>query len=169
MREKPISIRFERTEKKHAARFLASVPLQDLLLVRNKKTSLDLATRKAASHYERLVDTCVLIIDRIRRQQPVFNLVDAKEMWMLGDAIHWFAGVLKKTGFCLDGLYEHLGRDLGISRSLIEKVIIFRTYLQNPRVIPDDVRWKEVRDAPRRAAVAFQKSGVGKNRGNIER
>lgn len=158
MKKKPIPIKFQKNERKGEAKFVASVSLKDFLARKDEQTDLDLEVKKAADQYQELVDNCRSIIDRIQKQKKILNRVSVKEMWRLGDAIHNFAGLLRKVGFCLDGLYEHLSRDLDIRRSLIEKVIIFRSYLKNPGLIPDNILWKEVWQAPRRVAVSLQKT-----------
>jgi len=78
-------------------------------------------------------------------------------MWDLGDQIHRFNNTLKRDGFYLNGLYEHLVRDLQVSRDLLKKVITFRSYFPNSKLIPNDMVWKEVRYAPRKNAEELMK------------
>ena len=48
---------------------------------------------------------------------------------------------LSKIDLQIDNTYYHLVRDLGVNRKWLEKVVIFRRYIQQIELIPETAIW----------------------------
>lgn len=157
MNKKLISIEFHRNKDKGGFEFTSSVSLQDFVENGTRRNNLSSQTKKAAVNYNRFIKQCKIIIDRIKRGDSI-NQASLKDMWSLGNKIRSFTNSLKKDGFYLNGLYEHLMRDLQVSRNLLEKVVVFRSYFSDRSLIPNNMAWREIRYAPRRNAEKLKKT-----------
>lgn len=157
MSSKLISIEFHRNKDKCESKFTGSVSLQDFVTNGIRRNNLSSQTKKAAANYEKFIQECEIITDRVKRGDSI-NQASLKDMWSLGNKIHRFTNSLKKDGFYLNGLYEHSTRDLQINRNLLEKVVVFRSYFSNRSLIPNDMVWGEIRDAPRKNAEKLKKT-----------
>ena len=157
MNKKLISIEFHKNKDKGGAEFTGSVSLQDFMENGTKKNTLSSQTKKAAANYERFINECKIIIGRIKGGDSI-NQASLKVMWSFGDTIHSFINALRQHGFCLNGLYEHLMRDLHVSRDLLEKVVIFRSYFSDRSLIPNNMVWREIRHAVRSNAEKLEKT-----------
>ncbi len=157
MNKKLISIEFHRNKDKGGSEFTGSVSLQDFMKNGTGRNSLSNQTKKAAANYERLTKECKIIIDRVKSGDSI-NQASLKDMWSLGSKIRSFANSLKKDGFYLNGLYEHLVRDLQVSRNLLEKVVVFRSYFSDHSLIPNNMVWREIRYAVRRNAEKLEET-----------
>jgi hypothetical protein len=71
--------------------------------------------------------------DRIR--------IPARLIWQIGDAIFRLNDDLLKIDLQIDNTYYHLVRDLGVNRKWLEKVVIFRRYIQHKELIPETATW----------------------------
>lgn len=157
MNKKLISIEFHRNKNKGGAEFTGSVLLQDFVENGTTRNNLSSQTKKAATNYQRFIKECKIITDRIKRGVSI-NQASLKDMWSLGNKIHRFTNSLRKDGFYLNGLYEHSTRDLQVSRNLLEKVVVFRSYFLNRSLIPNNMAWREIRYAPRKNAEKLEKA-----------
>jgi hypothetical protein len=92
------------------------------------------------------------IVSEIQALRSVHKLTPARTIWKLGDAVFELTDKLRRLSLEIDGLYDHLTRDLGVKRMWVEKVIIFRRYIPDKKLIPRSVSWGPCRDAPRAAA-----------------
>ena len=161
MNKKLISIEFHRNKDKGGAEFTGSVSLQDFMENGTKKNNLSSQTKKTAANYERFIKKCKIIIDRIKGGDSI-NQASLKDVWSLGNKIRSFTNRLKKDGFYLNGLYEHLVRDLQVSRDLLKRTVIFRSYFLNRSLIPSNMVWREMRDTPRKNAEELKKRLLNK-------
>jgi len=161
MNKKLISIEFHKNKDKGEFKFTGSVSLQDFMENGIRRNNLSSQTKKAAANYEKFIQECKIIIDRIKRGDSI-NRASLKDMWSLGNKIHRFTNSLKKDGFYLNGLYEHSTRDLQVSRNLLEKVVIFRSYFPNRSLISNNMLWREIRYAPRKNAEKLKKTLLNK-------
>lgn len=157
MNKKLISIEFHRNKNKGGAEFTGSVSLQDFVENGIRRNNLSSQTKKAATNYQKFIQECKIIIDRVKRGVSI-NQASLKDMWSLGNKIRRFTNGLEKHGFYLNGLYEHLMRDLQVSRDLLEKVIIFRSYFSDRSLIPNNMVWREIRDAVRTNAEKLERT-----------
>jgi len=161
MKKKLISIGFHKNKDKGQPTFIGSVSLQDFMENGIRRNNLSSQTKKAAVNYEKFIQECKVIIDKIKKGASI-NQAFLRDMWSLGSKIRSFTNSLKKDGFYLNGLYEHLTRDLQVSRNLLEKVVIFRSYFSNRSLIPNNMLWREIRYAPRKNAEKLKKTLLNK-------
>ena len=76
----------------------------------------------------------------------------ARFIWRLGNTIFQLVDDLQKDGFQLDGVYEHLSRDLVVKRKWLEKVIILRRYISKEDLIPETLNWGKCEKGTRKIA-----------------
>jgi hypothetical protein len=67
--------------------------------------------------------------------------VSARLIWELGDKIFSLRYDLMEIGLQLDGVYDHLFRDLNVKTKWLEKVVILRRYLTKKELIPESLNW----------------------------
>jgi len=161
MNKNLISIEFHKNKDKNKPKFIGSISLQEFMENGIRTNNLNSQIKKAAVRYEKFMQECKTIINKIKKRDSI-NQAPLKDMWNLGNKIHRFMRSLKKDGFYLNGLYEHLVRDLQVSRDLLERVIIFRSHFTNHTLISNDMLWREVRDAPRKNAEKLKKRLLNK-------
>jgi len=147
MNKNLVSIEFHPDDTGGQLKFVGSVSLQELITRDETQISLSSRTKRASKKYEQCLTQCRRILSRIERYSSV-NQAPLRNMWSLGDKIHRLAKSLQKDGFYLNGLYDHLTRDLNVSRDLLERVVVFRSHLENRSLIPENMIWKDVRYAP---------------------
>jgi len=114
---------------------------------------------KATEIYEYGLTKMASIIDIIKTARANRKLVPARKIWQLGNAIFKFLDELEELGLEIDGIYDHLTRDLGVKRKWLEKVIIFRRYLPYIKMIPESLNWGRCEKGTRRVAERL-KSGL---------
>ena len=108
--------------------------------------------RDAAAVYQLLVGhmrSAVGGIDALRRTHTP---VPARAVWQLGDLIFRLTRELADLHLQLDGVYEHLTRELGVKRKWLEKVIILRRYIDDVSVIPESLNWGRLEKGTARRA-----------------
>jgi hypothetical protein len=118
----------------------------------NSKKDLAPLLAKASDTYENAIRKMTSLIAEIEAARANRKLVSAHEVWELGDVIFTLRADLEGLGLQLDGVYDHLIRDLGVKRKWLEKVIIFRRCLPDKQLIPVSLNWARCRSTPRRAA-----------------
>lgn len=67
--------------------------------------------------------------------------ITAKQIWILGNYIFELINKLELIQLQIDGIYNHLERDLGVKRKWLEKVIILRRYVSSSNMVPENLRW----------------------------
>ena len=97
----------------------------------------------------------ISIIENYRKNRI---LIPALQIWELGDTIFKLVEDLKNLGLQLNGLYNHLTRDLGVKKKWLEKVIIFRRHIPNKEIIPEDLNWGKCEKGTRRVAEEIRKN-----------
>jgi hypothetical protein len=117
----------------------------------------EIVLEKAARVYENWVMRMRSLIVEIENFRVNRKIIPARKIWQLGDAIFRLIEDLKSLSLQIDGVYDHLMRDLGVKRMWLEKVIIFRRYLPEQDVIPESLNWGRCRNEPRRAAEKLRK------------
>jgi hypothetical protein len=83
--------------------------------------------------------------------------VPARKVWQLGNLIFELVNELNRLSLQIDGIYDHLERDLNVKRKWLEKVIIFRRYIPEERMIPENLNWGKCEKGTRRIAEMIQK------------
>ena len=147
MNKNLVSIEFHPDDTGGQSKFVGSVSLQELITRDETQISLSSRTKRASKKYEQCLTQCKRILSRIGRYSSA-NQAPLRNMWSLGDKIHRLAKSLQKDGFYLNGLYDHLTRDLNVSRDLLERIVVFQSHLENRNLIPENMIWKDVRYAP---------------------
>ena len=108
--------------------------------------------RKAAELYEYSIAKMRSLVEEIQNFRDNRKLLPARKVWQLGNAVFELQDNLFQLSLQLDGLYDHLVRDLGVKRKWLEKVIIFRRYLPDENAIPQSLNWGRCEKGTRRAA-----------------
>lgn len=117
----------------------------------------ELQLKKAINIYSNSLMNMNIILDEINVFRKSRKLLPARKVWQLGDAIFKLQYNLSKLFFQLDGVYDHLVRDLGVKRKWLEKVIIFRRYLPDEHSIPQSLNWGRCEKGTRRVAEKLRK------------
>ena len=135
-------------------RFTAFLPIEELI-----SSQMDLAEvlNEASLIYGHSVTKMRSLVTEIESLRLNHKLVPARKIWQLGDAIFELKDNLEKLSLQIDGLYNHLVRDLHVKRKWLEKVVIFRRYLPNQEVIPELLNWGRCEKGTRRIAENIQK------------
>ena len=134
--------------------FRAFLPMEELLL---GDDDLEFKLKEALKVYQRSIVKMRNLVKEIQTFRDNRKLLPARKMWQLGDAIFKLQHDLNKVSLQLDGLYDHLVRDLGVKRKWLEKVIIFRRYLPDENAIPQSLNWGRCEKGTRRAAEKLRK------------
>jgi len=118
----------------------------------------ELTLRKAAKVYEHSIARMRNIVKEIQNFRDNRKLLPARKVWQLGDSIFELQNNLNTLSLQLDGLYDHLVRDLGVKRKWLEKVIIFRRYLPDENAIPQSLNWGHCEKGTRRVAEKLRRA-----------
>lgn len=108
--------------------------------------------RKSANVYEKSVCSMCRIVNEIKAMRKNRQLTPARKIWELGDEIFRLTKKLAALSLQVDGLYNHLVRDLEVKRKWLEKVVIFRRYLPNKNLIPKSLNWGQCEKGTRKVA-----------------
>lgn len=122
--------------------------------------TLDDAIKKNIDHKKVINDSVNIYSFYIKKMRSVLkNLKDKKKsegyinsliVWRLGDLIFKLTDDLKKNGFILDRIYEHLSRDLNKHPKWIQHTVSFRRYIPDKSVIPENQKWGNLSRAIKR-------------------
>ena len=145
MKERLIFISFEKSGNKYGASF----PMEELI---SNEKDIERLAKRAAKIYDNAIHRMLLIIHEIDNQRVERKPVSARKVWRLGDSIFKLTQDLEKISFQLDGLYEHLSRDLVVKRKWLEKVIILRRYILHISLIPKYLTWGRCEKGTRKVA-----------------
>jgi hypothetical protein len=135
--------------KPDKGRFIAFFPMEQLL---SSERDLEPMLKEAAHAYEYSLvrmRSAVKEIDSFRNKR---QLLPARSIWRLGNLIFELVEGLQRLSLQIDGIYEHLVRDLGVKRKWLEKVIIFRRYIPDEDIIPQTLNWGRFEKGTRRKA-----------------
>ena len=130
-------------------KFIGLLSIESLL---SSERDPELVLRKAAKLYECCVVRMGSIVAEIQALRAARRLVPARKMWRLGNAIFELRDGLERLSLQVDGLYDHLVRDIGVKRKWLEKVVIFRRYLLKEDLIPNSLNWGRCEKGTRRVA-----------------
>lgn len=112
----------------------------------------DTALITASKLYSRSIASMRLILNRIDSLRANRAIVPAVLVWELGDEVFKLTNSLESVSVQVNGLYDHLVRDLEVKQKWLEKVIILRRYLPNRSHIPSDLPWGRCEKGTRRIA-----------------
>jgi hypothetical protein len=134
--------------------FTAFLSMEGLILCDDDP---ELKLRKAVEVYQHSIEEMRNIVKQIQNFRSNRELLPARKVWQLGDAIFELQCNLKELSLQLDSLYDHLVRGLGVKRKWLEKVIIFRRYLPSENAIPQSLNWGRCEKGTRRVAEKLRK------------
>ena len=135
-------------------RFRAYLSMEEFIL---SDKNPELTIKKAVKIYEDSIMKMRTFIKEIQDFRNNRKLLPAHKVWQLGNAIFELQYNLSKLYLQLDGLYDHLVRDLDVKRKWLEKVIIFRRYLPDDNAIPKSLNWGRCEKGTRRVAEKLRK------------
>jgi hypothetical protein len=143
--------------------YRAEIPIESYI---NSRDRIELLLHKAENLYTKYIEKMKLQIGKINELKKK-QRGTARSYWELGNLILELLDNQNKLSFEIDGLYDHLMRDLCVKRMWLEKVIIFRRYVPKVEMIPRRKNWGEYSDAPRKAGEAIVREF--ENRGHQNR
>ena len=112
---------------------------------------------KASTSYSSYISKMLALINVITAFRGSGRPLPARKIWQLGDLIFKLVNELNRLSLQIDGIYDHLERDLNAKRKWLEKVIIFRRYIPEERMIPEHLNWGKCEKGTRRVAELIQK------------
>ena len=135
--------------KPNEEHFMAFLLIEQFL---SSERDLEPVLKEASQSYEHSIKRMRCAVDEINTIRNERKLLPARTIWKLGNLIFDLVKNLESLSLQIDGLYDHLVRDLNVKRKWLEKVIIFRRYLPNQFAIPESLNWGRCEKGTRRAA-----------------
>lgn len=132
--ENLIFVSFEPVENK----FRVYLSIEDAIFGQKDPEAI---SHKACVIYEDAIKRMTRQIASIRAARASRKLVTARKVWSVGDTIFSLVNNLKKIGLQIDGIYDHLTRDIGEKKKWFEKAIILRRYISDIKIIPESLNW----------------------------
>lgn len=136
----------------HDQEFIAHVSLESLPSI---ESNLEVSLKKASSKYSRSIRLMRKHLEEMHDIKTNRGVIPARKVWKLGDCIFSLVKDMEQMSFCINGLYDHLIRELEVKRMWIKKVIIFRRYIQDQKSIPRLLPWGRCSSSPRKTAKAI--------------
>ena len=112
----------------------------------------EILLQKSIKIYENALKKMASIISDVKNSRASRVPVSARKIWQIGNIIFKLRDELEKIGLEIDGIYDHLPRDLEVKRKWLEKVIILRRYLPDIKQIPESLNWGRCEKSTRRKA-----------------
>ncbi len=135
--------------KPNKEHFMAFFLMEQFL---SSERDLEPVLKEASQLYEHSIRRMQSVINEINTFRKERRLLPARLIWKLGNLIFELVRNLEKLSLQIDGIYDHLVRDLNVKRKWLEKVIIFRRYLPNECAIPESLNWGRCEKGTRRVA-----------------
>ena len=135
--------------KPNEEQFMAFLLMEQFL---SSERDLEPVLKEASQSYEHSIKRMRCAVDEINTIRNERKLLPARTIWKLGNLIFDLVKNLESLSLQIDGLYDHLVRDLNVKRKWLEKVIIFRRYLPNQFAIPESLNWGRCEKGTRRVA-----------------
>lgn len=144
---RPIEVRFTTT----GPTFQASVAIEDLAsLTPDPSTRLN----AVAERYAEAITQIIGWRELTSKHKGQRKSTTARQAWQLGDTILRLREDLAKSGFAVVDLYASLSEHAGIPY-WSNKFETFRSHLDDPDLIPEDLSWRSIRARARKAALAI--------------
>lgn len=150
MKNEPTFVSF----KKNQEEYNAFIAIDGFFLGNDDLESL---LKKASTLYSSYISKMLALINIITAFRTSRRPLPARKIWQLGDLIFGLVNGLNGLSLQIDGIYDHLERDLNAKRKWLEKVIIFRRYIPEERMIPEHLNWGKCEKGTRRVAELIQK------------
>jgi hypothetical protein len=149
-RKEPTFISFKKSDEEYDA-FIAISGLF------SSNDDLGLLLKKASALYGSYISKMVALMGIITAFRTSRRPLPARKIWQLGDLIFRLVNELNGLSLQIDGMYDHLERDLNAKRKWLEKVIIFSRYIPEEGMIPEDLNWGKCEKGTRRVAERIRK------------
>ena len=107
---------------------------------------------KATKIYDHSIRRMTTILAEIKTARLSRRLVKAHKIWEMGDAVFSLRHKLEELNLQIDGVYDHITRDLNVKKKWLEKAIILRRYLPNKNLIPESLNWGRLEKGTRKKA-----------------
>jgi len=108
---------------------------------------------RAATVYGNHIAELRAIIASIGCYRESRTPIPARLVWDVGDRVFDLVDTLRDLSFEIEGLYQHLERDLQVKRKWLEKAIILRRYVPDRELLPEDLNWGRCEKGTRRFAL----------------
>jgi len=142
------------TFKKEQGKYIAYTSIKHFF---SSDRDIEAVLKEATKLYERSVKRMKSVVAEINTTRNRHILLPARKIWKLGNIIFEFVESLERLSLQIDGIYDHLVRDLNVKRKWLEKVIIFRRYIPDEHMIPESLNWGRCEKGTRRIAENIQK------------
>ena len=129
--------------------FVSSVPMASLDRLGEKP---EIALQIACDAYARAVGSMREVLAEIDQLKGRRIPIPARKMWELGDAVVKLGSELEDGFMELDGLNDHLVRDLGINGKRMGTIVTFRRHLPERDLIPESLGWSQCEKQARKVA-----------------
>ena len=110
----------------------------------------EILIQKATKIYKNSIAKLMSIIAEINKCKMDKKKVAARKVWLVGNEVYKLRDDLEGLGLQLDGVYDHLTRDLGAKKKWLEKAIILRRYIPEIELIPEALNWGKLEKGTRR-------------------
>lgn len=119
---------------------------------------------KAEKIYGRSIKKMLAIVNEMNNYKQKHRRLPAQTVWELGDTIFELQNNLNGLSLQIDGLYHHLVRDLDLKRKWLEKVIIFRRYIKDKKILTKSMNWSKFEKGTKKVALDLCKEfNINKN------
>ena len=115
----------------------------------------ELLLKRAGSQYSESIRLMRGQLEQMKEIKRGRKVIPARRMWEFGDSVFSLVKAMERMSFHVNGLYDHLTRDLEVKRMWLQKVVIFRRYLPNQKSIPVSIPWGRCSASPRKIAKAI--------------
>ena len=129
--------------------FVASISLSQLELLGDKPEE---RLQVACDAYGRTVSTMRDVLADIEQLKSKRTPIPARKMWELGNAVVTLGSELEESFMEMDGLNNHLVRDLGINAKRMGTIVTFRRHLPEQEMIPETLGWSQCEKQARKVA-----------------
>ena len=129
--------------------FVSSVPVAQLDRLGDKP---EICLQNACDSYARAVASMREVLADIDQLKSKRIPIPARKMWELGDAVVTLGSELEAEFMEIDGLNDHLVRDLGINAKRMGTIVTFRRHLPDQELIPESLGWSQCEKQARKVA-----------------
>ena len=126
--------------KKRGATYQGSVPLRDLILLRDDPAE---TMRVVTDIYQRALAEIRQWQRDVKSLRRSKTPLSARKAWELGDIVHRLEADLADHACRLENLYDHLARYAGTS-AWLSRYVTFRRHVDNVDAIPDKLKWNSI-------------------------
>ena len=129
--------------------FVSSVPMASLDRLGDRP---EVSLQTACDAYARAVGSMREVLAEIDQLKSRRIPIPARKMWELGDAVVNLGTELEDGFMEIDGLNDHLVRDLGINGKRMGTIVTFRRHLPDRDLIPESLGWSQCEKQARKVA-----------------